>query len=96
MIERAAPYCDVFAIGCSNHLGSWNWPSPEEERRVRGIDWRGFLFKAAKLLAHLNKTSYFKHDLLRAAGVSPDWAIYRTLDAAIAAAKGAPDAAPSV
>jgi DNA repair photolyase len=42
LIQRAAPYCDVFAIGHSNHLGSWNWPSPEEEARVRGIDWRQF------------------------------------------------------
>jgi hypothetical protein len=82
LMERAAPYCDVFAIGCFNHLGNVDWPSPEEEARVRGIDWRKFLFEAQAFANQLGKTAYYKADLQKAAGVGL-WAEFPSLDHAI-------------
>jgi len=87
LIERAAPYCDVFAVGCSNHLGNWDWPSPEKEARVRAIDWQWFLGIARCLCERLGKVAYFKRDLIRAAKADPIAFPFHSLDAAIDAAK---------
>lgn len=54
---------DSVRIGCSNHLGDWNWPSPEWEKRVRSIDWPAFAFAAAEVCRKLQLAYRLKDDL---------------------------------
>ncbi len=85
LIERAAAYADVFAIGKANHLASWQWPSEEERQRVSSIDWTAFLFAAKALIDRLGKIAYYKTDLLNAANVRFGWGQFSSLDGAIRA-----------
>ena len=63
LIQRTERYVDRYAIGKSNHLPDWNWPSEEWRQRVESIDWPLFALSAANLCRKLGISCRLKDDL---------------------------------
>ena len=63
LIQRTERYVDRYAIGKSNHLPDWNWPSEQWRRRVESIDWPLFALSAANLCRKLGISCRLKDDL---------------------------------